>query len=191
MEKDTSPGEFSVMIDKIPFLQSDDILLYPYSPDDVDLLFQWFNNPIVNNYFPFPKPLSRKQLIWVIDQSLEGQSRLGFIIYHSKGQPIGMVEINGIDWINRKAQVEISIGEPTMWGKGYGTSAMILIIEYARNSINLHRLWLRVLANNQRARHVYEKVGFILEGIELESVYKNGEYCDECLYGLVFEEGKI
>ena len=54
--------------------------------------------------------------------------------------------------------------------------------------MNLHRVELKVLASNERAQHVYEKCGFSKEGIIRKAVYKNGEFVDLLLYGILKDE---
>jgi len=51
-----------------------------------------------------------------------------------------------------------------------------------------HRLWLAVLVTNVRAQRAYEKVGFTREGTWRESVYMNGGWVDEHLYGVLRTE---
>ena len=55
-------------------------------------------------------------------------------------------------------------------------------------NMNLHRVELKVLASNERAQHVYEKCGFSKEGIIRKAVYKNGEFVDLLLYGILKDE---
>jgi RimJ/RimL family protein N-acetyltransferase len=55
--------------------------------------------------------------------------------------------------------------------------------------MNLHRIELEVYANNHRARHVYEKLGFRLEVTKRQALYKFGEYHDIHVMGLL--EGEL
>ena len=56
-----------------------------------------------------------------------------------------------IDWINRSAQVGIVIGSKPHWGKGYGTDAMRIVLRFAFEKMNLHRVWLNVYDFNVAA----------------------------------------
>ena len=51
----------------------------------------------------------------------------------------------------------------------------------------LHRIELEVLFENKRAQYVYEKCGFVKEGVKHQSVFKNGKFCDMLIYSLLNE----
>ena len=61
------------------------------------------------------------------------------------------------------------------------------MIDHAFLNYGLHRIELDVLADNKRAQHVYEKCGFIKEGIKKQAAFKNGEYRDMYIYSLINE----
>lgn len=93
-----------------------------------------------------------------------------------------------IDWVNRFAEIGIHIGDKTYWSQGYGTRAIKLILKHGFNNLNLHRLWLRVYASNQRAIRVYEKAGFVLEGKFREGRYLDGKYVDVMIMSVLKNE---
>jgi RimJ/RimL family protein N-acetyltransferase len=59
----------------------------------------------------------------------------------------------------------IVIGEKPFWGQGYGTAALRVALRYAFMDLGLERIRLETLEYNHRARHTFEKVGFILERV--------------------------
>lgn len=101
---------------------------------------------------------------------------------------IGSVGLHDYRPIPRHAEIGIVIGDKTYWDKGYGTEIMGLIIKVAFEVFNLNRVHLRVYGNNPRARHVYEKIGFKHEGTLRQHVYREGQYYDEHMMGLLREE---
>jgi diamine N-acetyltransferase len=85
----------------------------------------------------------------------------GFAIYERLTmRPIGTVGLVSINHLNRTAELGIGIGEHDCWGKGYGTEATRLILDYAFNVLSLHNVMLRVFSYNERAIRAYQKVGF-------------------------------
>lgn len=94
---------------------------------------------------------------------------------------IGLVSLMDINYINRSATLHIMIGNSEQ-GKGAGTFAVKVMCEHAFMNYGLNRIELDVLADNKRAQHVYEKCGFIQEGIKKQAVYKNGVYKDMLFY---------
>ena len=101
---------------------------------------------------------------------------------------IGVVYLTDIDWINRTARYNIMIGETAYQNKGVGKSATDLMLEHAFNDMNLHKLWLRVLENNLKAISLYEKCGFIKEGVNRQHIFKNGMYVNLIAMGILKEE---
>ena len=92
-----------------------------------------------------------------------------------------VVGLHNIDWINRCATFGIIIGDEKYQNNGYGTQASILTIYWAFNSLNLHRINSSAFATNLRSIALHKKVGFVEEGRERESVFKNGTYQDVVL----------
>ncbi len=101
---------------------------------------------------------------------------------------IGTVDLAMIEWTNGCAWVGMGIGEREYWNQGYGSEALHLLIEYAFEELNMHRLSLCVIDYNERAIAVYEKAGFKREGTFREFGLRAGKRYDMYLYGLLRPE---
>jgi diamine N-acetyltransferase len=101
---------------------------------------------------------------------------------------IGNCALLDIDWRNRSAELGILIGDKDYWGRGFGTEAMQLLVKHAFETLNLHRVWLRVYETNPRAIRDYEKAGFVLEGRQRQAEIKNGKYIDVLVMSLLRDE---
>ena len=120
---------------------------------------------------------------------LNSTSSKSYIIEESEGNTaIGVTSLINIDTKNRNAECIIDIGEKEYWGKGYGTEALKVLLEYAFLELNLHRVSLRVFSLNERAIHIYNKLGFMKEGIMRESLYRNGKWHDILIMGVLKRE---
>ena len=102
------------------------------------------------------------------------------------GEVIG---ISGLQGGSRKATrhtggVGISINRERR-DQGIGTALLQQVIEWAKKSNIIKRIELEVMTHNQRAIHVYEKLGFQMEGKHLAALYKEGRYIDIYLMGLL------
>lgn len=115
------------------------------------------------------------------------QVRLGIVLRESH-QLIGVAYLLGIDWVHRTAQLGLMVGAQEQWGKGYGTQATMMVIEYAFADLNLNRIQLDVLEDNAGAIKVYERCGFTREGVLREAVYKRGAYRSLIVMGLLRSE---
>lgn len=101
---------------------------------------------------------------------------------------IGGCGINEIDWKNSVVTVGIFIGDKEYWGKGYGTDAMMVLVKFIFEQMNLHKIKLHVYSFNVRAIKSYEKCGFVREGLLRQEMYRDGKYSDEVVMGLLSDE---
>lgn len=110
------------------------------------------------------------------------------IVDQATDQILGLVSLTSINYINRSADFHIMIGKQEYRNKGVGTFAVCEMLSHAFYNMNLHRVELTVLENNIPARHLYEKCGFVKEGIKRLSAFKNGEYVNMFCYSILREE---
>jgi RimJ/RimL family protein N-acetyltransferase len=105
-------------------------------------------------------------------------------------EPIGFVELGGINWSARNAWAGIGIGKRENWGQGIGTEAMQLMLKFGFKELNLRRISLGVFEYNLRARHSYEKIGFKVEGRQREIVLRDGKRSDMIVMGIFADQWK-
>jgi RimJ/RimL family protein N-acetyltransferase len=84
--------------------------------------------------------------------------------------------------------VGIGIGERDYWGKGYGTDAMKLCLQYAFMELGAQRVSLGLLEYNARALKSYEKAGFKLEGRMRQEMLREGKRTDTLWMGILRDE---
>jgi diamine N-acetyltransferase len=148
---------------------------------DLPVLNSWRNDPEVvehlgsNFLFIAPEIDTR----WY-DGYLAGRDRAVrlAILDPEQGRFVGCVYLVDINRINRSAEFAIMIGDKEYWSKGYGTEATKRMLTHGFDDLNLHRIYLWVLAENVRAIRLYEKVGFRVEGRQRDAVFKKGRYRD-------------
>jgi RimJ/RimL family protein N-acetyltransferase len=90
---------------------------------------------------------------------------------------IGFADLH-VRWNMQTCFLAIGIGDPDYWNRGLGTDATRLVVNYAFRELNLYRVGLSVYAYNERAVHVYEKVGFVHEGRQRAALYRDGQRFD-------------
>ncbi|MFT5195456.1 MAG: RimJ/RimL family protein N-acetyltransferase [Candidatus Promineifilaceae bacterium] len=101
---------------------------------------------------------------------------------------IGEVVLNEIDDENRSASFRIAMSGSAYFGKGYGSEATRLIIDYGFSTLNLHRIELEVYDFNPRAQHVYEKCGFVKEGVKRDVLFWDGRYQSAIIMSILEDE---
>jgi RimJ/RimL family protein N-acetyltransferase len=101
---------------------------------------------------------------------------------------IGGLGLDVVDWATRDSFVGIFLGEREYWGKGCGTDAMRLLLQYAFTELNLWRVSLGVFEYNPRAIRSYEKVGFRHEGKMRQYLNHEGRRWDILYMGILRDE---
>jgi RimJ/RimL family protein N-acetyltransferase len=104
---------------------------------------------------------------------------------------IGLVELDGISWPHGTSFLSIGIGEARHRGQGYGRDAMNLLLRFAFDELNLHRLCLTVFAYNESAIALYKRMGFVREGVYREHLQRDGQRYDMILYGMLRREWQV
>ena len=105
-----------------------------------------------------------------------------------EGRHIGMVDYRDVDSIAHSATVGITIGEKDLWGQGYGSEALRLLVHYLFDHLNLHRIQLDTWSGNERAIRSFTHLGFREEGRLREAVWGRGRYFDAVVMGLLRSE---
>jgi RimJ/RimL family protein N-acetyltransferase len=104
------------------------------------------------------------------------------------GRYIGWATLYRFDEASRSAHWRGGIENSECWGRGYGTEVIRLMLRYGFETLELHRISLRVAAYNTRAIHCYQKCGFRVEGRERESFFVDGQWHDDLLMAILRKE---
>jgi diamine N-acetyltransferase len=167
------------------------VRLRPIERDDLPRFVEWFGDPEVRRhlmiYLPFSLAQEERWFENLLDR-LERQEDLVLAIEAADGVHIGNIGLHGIDWKNRNGELGIAIGEQAYWDQGYGTDAIRTLLDLAFGEMNLHRVFLRVDADNARGIRCYEKAGFRQEGTSREAVFKEGAYHDQYVMSILQPE---
>ncbi|EAF2384571.1 spermidine N1-acetyltransferase [Listeria monocytogenes] len=171
---------------------SGDLKLRPLEREDLKFVHRLNNDAKIMSYW-FEEPYETfVELQELYDKHIHDQSERRFIL-ELDGQMVGLVELMEIDYIHRRAEFQIII-DPKFQGHGYAVSATKLAMKYAFHVLNLHKLYLVVDKVNEKAIHVYEKVGFIREGELIDEFFVDGTYHDAirmCIFQHQYQEMDI
>lgn len=101
---------------------------------------------------------------------------------------VGFISLNDVLFKNRSGELGIGIPAPENRGRGFGQEAIQLMLGYAFDHLGLHKVNLVVHSDNNGAIRLYEKLGFVKEGINRESFFDKGKFLDQICYGLLDRE---
>ncbi len=160
------------------FLSGESVdLCVPDKELHADCCLKWINDPEVSSMlligvFPI-SGMVEKEWLKVI---LEDKDDIMLIVVTREGKPIGTVGLYEIDFTNRMAKINVLIGEKDEWGRGYGSEAERLLIEFAFSSLKLLRITRLYCEQNIASKRVGEKNGFTEEGLLRGQFCVAGEY---------------
>jgi RimJ/RimL family protein N-acetyltransferase len=175
---------------KNPFLIGPKVYLRPLEREDAPLFIPWVNDTEVTRTLAvFYRPKNLQDELAFIDGVSNDEHAVVFgIVVRETDKLIGSAGLHQIHFKDRYAEFGILIGEKSSWGKGYGTEVTALITGYGFETLNLHRVWLRVHEDNERGIKAYGKVGFKREGVLRQHKYREGRYLDVVVMGILREE---
>ncbi|MBN1918728.1 MAG: GNAT family N-acetyltransferase [Verrucomicrobia bacterium] len=158
--------------------------------EDAEDCWRWFNTWEMVRNLEIRYPVSRLAEREFIANAMKPQAddKVFAIEALDGGAYLGNVGLHRISWEDRRATFGIFIGEKAYWGKGYGTDATRAIVRFAFEQMNLNRVDLQVLADNERGIRCYEKVGFVREGVQRQHRYREGRYVDMVVMSILREE---
>ena len=155
------------------------IYLRPMTTEDTDMIVAWRNSEEVRRNFIYQDLFTREgHESWIKNMVETGKVVQMVICETADDKPLGSVYIRDIDRQHNKAEYGIFIGEESARGRGVGTAAARLMLEYCFREEKLHRVYLRAFASNAGAIRSYEKAGFTREGFLRDDVCIDGEYRD-------------
>ncbi len=159
---------------------------------DLPTFVTWLNDPEVRQGVSIFLPMGiEEESKWFETMLARPQEERAFAVDipdEEDWQMIGSTALFDFNWRNRSAEFGIMIGEKTVWNRGYGTEITRLMLAHAFNTLNLHRVMLRVFANNPRAMRAYEKAGYKLEGTLRQTEFMDGVYVDTHLMSVLQPE---
>ncbi|MEQ8221084.1 MAG: GNAT family protein [Candidatus Eremiobacterota bacterium] len=157
--------------------------------EDYPRIWFWWNDPEIHsllNIHPFPPSFDDVEICY--NNSIFDRTKEFFIIHAFDKKTIGTIDLYDIRWREGSASIIIMIGEKQYWHKGYGTDAVLTLIDFAFNELSLRRIEVNVAEYNKRAIKCYEKCGFKVEGCLKKKLLVDGTYYDQHMMALLMEE---
>lgn len=171
------------------FLVGERLYLRPMEMEDRDHFTQWFNDPEANRFLNRDFPLhAEEEEKWIHELGNRKDQLVLVMVLKDGDRPIGSIGLHGIGLPDRRAELGIAIGEQELWGQGYGREAIGLVLGHAFGRLGLHRVFLHVVAANERGARCYEACGFRKEGELRDARFRDGKFHDIWMYGILEDE---
>lgn len=160
-------------------ITGDRIYLRPITEADTPLIIRWRNSEGVRPFFIYQKPFTEEGHKQWLKTMIESGNGYQFIICSKADDtPIGSTYLRDYDKECKKAEYGMFIGEPDWKGKGIGTEALKLTIQFAFEDIHLHKVFSRIFSDNQSSIQSVLRGGFEEEAYLKDEVFVNGTYRD-------------
>jgi RimJ/RimL family protein N-acetyltransferase len=171
-------------------LRGERVVLRSLQAEDLDRLVELFEDLEVahraSNDPPLPWSKARWEAQleeWTTEED-DTTARFGIEV---DGELIGDCQLTGIDHYRGLCNLGITLGR-AYWGQGYGQDTIRTLVGYAFRYLNIRKVCLEVLADDERAVGAYKKVGFVEEGRLRQQAWFEGNYADALVMGLLREE---
>ncbi|MEK3904772.1 GNAT family N-acetyltransferase [Paenibacillus sp. FSL R7-0179] len=158
--------------------------------DDAEAWTRWFNDlevtaPLGNEAYLLTSLDKERE---GIEHVLKSGTHMFSIVDLESDMAIGRCLLFDVNLVDRNAMAGIFIGDKAFWGKGFGSDAMRLLVDYGFNLLNLNNIMLGTFAFNQRAIQCYKKVGFKEIGRRRQARIIGGVKYDAILMDMLAEE---
>ncbi len=167
----------------------DGVTLRPLELDDIDLIYQWESNielDILSGWSPKRSLVAfRHKYEKRITEPEDDRYTFGIQV---EKRLIGYIEMVMIDRFERRAFISILIGEKQLWGRGIGSTALRILLDYAFTVQAMEKICAEVYGLNLRSQRLMERVGFQREGILRQHEFHNGSRQDMHFFGILKPE---
>lgn len=158
-------------------LQGQRVVLRPIEKEHLPNYVRWFADADVLQYFGSYLPMNLADEESWYEAQRQNPAVVNFAI-EVAGQHIGGTGFFSVDNRHQRAEVGLFIGEKSFWNQGLGQDVLNTMVAYGFDYLNLHRIYLRVFPENERAVAAYEKVGFVHEGRFRQTEWRHGRWHD-------------
>lgn len=170
-------------------LEDEGIRLRAVEPEDLELLYRWENDEAnwkqSNNIVPYSRYILKRYIAGSGKSIYEtGQLRLMIDVLPEK-RTVGSIDLFDFDHFNKRAGIGILIADPADRKKGFASSALSCLIDYAFETLGLHQLWCNILEKNSESMNLFEGHGFIRCAARKDWIQSGGSWETECTLQLI------
>jgi len=165
-------------------LSNSAIKLRALEPDDLDFLFSIENQTEYWHLSDTLQPFSKHILQQYLDQAhldIYEAKQLRLVIADQKDNPLGLIDLYDFNPKHKRAGLGIILHQ-NYQGKGFGKTAINLMLNYAFDTLDLHQVHVTINSENINSIKLFELLGFQLIGEQKDWNYSNGNYYSQYFY---------
>ncbi len=174
----------------LPVLNGHQVTLRELRASDATSLFALLTTEEVSRFIS-PPPTTvegfERFIAWTIRQRAAGTYACFAVTVAGHDTAIGIFQVRETEPGFNTAEWGFALGSP-FWGTGVFQESAELVLEFAFETLGVHRLEARAALKNGRGNGALRKLGAVQEGVLRKSFLRNGEFLDQALYAIVDEE---
>ncbi len=174
----------------LPLLRGAKVTLRQLRESDAPSLFSMLTTAEVSRFIS-PPPTSvegfERFIRWTHGQQRAGAYACYAVTLTGTDTAIGIFQLRSLEAGFGTAEWGFAIGSP-FWGTGVFKEGAELMVNFAFDVVEVHRLEARAAVRNGRGNGALQKIGAIQEGVLRKSFLKDGEYLDQVLWTILDED---
>jgi RimJ/RimL family protein N-acetyltransferase len=176
--------------ERLPVLAGQKVVLRDLRPSDATSLFTLLTTEEVARFIsPPPSTVEgfERFIAWAHRQRNAGAYACFAVTLPDNDTAIGIFQLRELEPGFGTAEWGFAIGSP-FWGSGVFTQGAELLLQFAFDTVGVHRLEARAAVRNGRGNSALQKIGAVQEGVLRKSFLRNGQYLDQVLYAIVDDD---
>jgi RimJ/RimL family protein N-acetyltransferase len=177
----------------LPVLTGTRVTLREMRVSDATSLFAMLTTEEVARFIS-PPPTTvegfERFIMWANRERAAGTYACFAIVPHGMDTAIGIFQVRQIEPAWGTAEWGFAIGSP-FWGTGAFSDGAKLVLDFAFETIGVHRLEARAAVQNARGNAALRKLGAVQEGVLRRSFLRNGQYLDQALWAILDEDWQM
>jgi ribosomal-protein-alanine N-acetyltransferase len=174
----------------LPVLSGSRVTLRELRTSDASSLLAMLTTEEVSRFIS-PPPTTvegfERFIAWTLRQRSAGAYVCFAVTVTGSDTAVGIFQIRGLERSLETAEWGFAIGS-AYWGTGVFEEGAELVMDFAFDTVGIHRLEARAAVRNGRGNGALRKIGAVQEGILRQSFLRNGEYLDQALWSILAEE---
>lgn len=146
--------------------------------DATERYCSWLNDQTVNKYLETRSATIESLKKYIKEKNENPDCLFLGIFLKNTAEHIGNIKLEPIELGKKRAVLGLLIGDKRMWGKGFGTEVVKILVDWTFENIEINEIELGVITENQAAVKVYEKAGFKVNRIEKDKIKHDDIYYD-------------
>ena len=164
------------------FLEGKNVELRTIEEEDIEFFRDGVNHPEVRVHMGNTRPQNLEDEEEFF-QHIVDTDDVHFLVCDD-GEPMGIISLEEKEKPANIAEIGLWL-HPDFHGNGYGTEATEILVDYAFNQLEYHKVYARAHEDNEASKSLWEKLGFQKEGELRDHVYLKGEHKNLLYFGLI------